>query len=135
MAHGLVSTKIDVFAFGVVLLELLSGREAVVRTTEETVGEREACLSDMIGPILDSDNPRLKLQGWMDPALGNSYPLDAAYNVAVLARTCVDEDPHKRPSMKDITYSLSRMLVTSLEWEASGVDGLPLLTTQRVEGR
>ena len=30
LEHGLVSTQMDVFTFGVVLLELLSGKEAVL---------------------------------------------------------------------------------------------------------
>lgn len=32
--YGDVSPKIDVYAFGVVLLELISGKEAIVKTNE-----------------------------------------------------------------------------------------------------
>ena len=33
--YGEVSTKVDVYAFGVVLYELISAREAIVKTNEE----------------------------------------------------------------------------------------------------
>ena len=40
---GVVSPKVDVFAFGVVLYELISAKEAIVRSTE--------CASDVKGLV------------------------------------------------------------------------------------
>lgn len=120
--HGLVTTKADVFSFGVVLLEILSGQEAIVMPAAgETGPGRERMLSSIIQVILEGDSQLQKLQAWMDPLLQGAYPPDTAFRVASLAKMCVDPDPALRPSMKDITYALSKILSTSLEWESSTV--------------
>lgn len=124
LEHGLVTPKADVFAFGVALLEILSGKEAILRPGDGGIGAgKERALSDVIHDVLDEsgDNQMERVKAFMDPLLHNAYPLETACSVASLARTCVDADPEVRPSMKDITFALSKMLVTSLEWESSGV--------------
>ncbi|CAM6089636.1 unnamed protein product [Calypogeia fissa] len=115
--HGLVTTKADVFAFGVVLLELLSGEEAI----SEGTGGEERCLYSAIRPILDSPDPVSSLKRWIDPFLSTNYPVDTALSIATLANSCVDPDPVQRPSMKEITFALSNCLNASLEWETSSV--------------
>ncbi|KAG0566393.1 hypothetical protein M758_7G057800 [Ceratodon purpureus] len=136
LEHGLVTVKADVFAFGVVLLEILSSMEAIVRPDRdaEERGEREIALSEIIHEILDAspDQQRAELQRFMDPQMHSAYPMDIASSVASLARTCVDVDPAARPSMKDVTFALSKMLAASLEWESStavygsGIHSLPV---------
>ncbi|CAM6097177.1 unnamed protein product, partial [Calypogeia fissa] len=123
--HGLVTTKADVFAFGVVLLELLSGEEAI----SEGTGGEERCLYSAIRPILESADPVASLKGWIDPVLSTNYPMDTALSVATLAKSCVDPDPLKRPSMKDITFALSNCLNASLEWETASVFASTLAET------
>ncbi|KAL3695404.1 hypothetical protein R1sor_009480 [Riccia sorocarpa] len=119
LAHGLVTSKADVFAFGVILLELLSAQEAIL----EDENGQEKCLYSCIGPILTGDDQTVKanLRSWIDPVLQGNYPLDVAQQMAGLAKSCLENDPAQRPGMKDITYSLSNLLTASLEWESSGV--------------
>ncbi|CAK9865603.1 unnamed protein product [Sphagnum jensenii] len=124
LEHGLVTPKADVFAFGVVLLEILSGKEAMMRLVEGVENgagkAREARpLSSQIDEVLEGDNFKEKLQAWMDPLLQNAYPLDTACSVANLARNCLIAVPELRPNMKDIHYALSKILVSSLKWESS----------------
>ncbi|CAM6039530.1 unnamed protein product [Sphagnum compactum] len=128
LAHGLVTPKADVFAFGVVLLEILSGKEAMMRLVEGVengAGKAKEArpLSSQIDEVLEGDNFKEKLQAWMDPLLQNAYPLDTACSVANLARKCLVADPELRPNMKDINYALSEILVSSLEWESSVLYG------------
>jgi serine/threonine protein kinase len=128
LEHGLVTPKADVFAFGVVLLEILSGKEAMMRLVEGVENgagkPREARpLSSQIDEVLEGENFKEKLQAWMDPLLQNAYPLDTACSVANLARKCLVADPELRPNMKDINYALSKILVSCLEWESSVLYG------------
>eukprot|EP00249_Psilotum_nudum_P015488 c25351_g1_i1 orf=180-2225(+) len=120
--HGLVSPKVDVFAFGVVLLEMLSGEEAIIRDEEERmIAGRAGFLYESIGPVLEGSDAKAKLKRWMDPVLRNAYPLDCAYHLAHLAMSCIAGDPNSRPCTRDIAYMLAKMLETSLEWESSGL--------------
>ncbi|CAK9263132.1 unnamed protein product, partial [Sphagnum jensenii] len=115
LEHGLATPKADVFAFGVVLLEILSGKEAMMRLVEGVENgagkAREARpLSSQIDEVLEGDNFKEKLQAWMDPLLQNAYPLDTACSVANLTRNCLLAVPELRPNMKDINYALSKIL-------------------------
>ncbi|CAK9206525.1 unnamed protein product [Sphagnum troendelagicum] len=125
LEHGLVTPKADVFAFGVVLLEILSGKEAMMRLVEgvENGAGKARPLSSQIDEVLEGDNFKEKLQAWMDPLLQNAYPLDTACSVANLARNCLIAVPELRPNMKDINYALSKILVSSLKWESSVLYG------------
>jgi hypothetical protein len=128
LEHGLVTPKPDVFAFGVVVLEILSSKEVMMRLVEGVENgagkAREARpLSSQIDEVLEGDNFKEKLQAWMDSPLQNAYPIDTACSVATLARNCLVADPEQRPNMKDIDYALSKILVSSLESESSVLYG------------
>lgn len=64
----------------------------------------------------------------MDPQLHSAFPMDIACSVASLARTCVAADPAVRPSMKDVTFALSKMLAASQDWESTAVYGSGMST-------
>jgi hypothetical protein len=69
-AHGFISPKIDVFAFGVILLEILSGQEAV--QLQQDLDEnclRKTFLPDVIAAIFADKDPRSRIRGWIDPLL------------------------------------------------------------------
>lgn len=117
LEHGLVTTKADVFSFGVVLLEILSGREATFRDQTTRVCTP---LSSTIFEVLSGSDQMSKLQAWMDTRLQvNAYPRDIAFNMASLAKSCVETDPALRPDMKDCSFAMSKICQASLEWDSS----------------
>ncbi|XP_047308560.1 protein LYK5 [Impatiens glandulifera] len=120
--NGLITPQLDVFAFGVVILELLSGREAL-DLTAKTVGgeekEEESCLLYVrITKVLGGENVREKLQEFIDPSLEKGeYPLEIVHSLAQLAMNCVAHNPNSRPSMSDAQIILSKILSSSLDWD------------------
>lgn len=117
--NGLVTPKLDVFAIGVVILELLSGREATPHRGEVRNGGEEELLYATIRQVLEGENVRGKLRDFMDPQLKHEYPLDLAYSVAQLAKDCVSQDLNSRPQMTQIFVTLSKILSSSLDWDPS----------------
>ncbi|KAL2320275.1 hypothetical protein Fmac_029244 [Flemingia macrophylla] len=105
--QGVISPSIDIFAYGVVLLEVLSGQTPISRTNEK--GEGSIWLSDKIKSILVSENVN-DLREWIDSALGDNYSFDAAVTLANIARACVEEDSSLRPSAREIVEKLSRLV-------------------------
>lgn len=112
--NGLVTTKLDIFAFGVVLLEILSGKEA----TSKSEGKEEEMLCVTINDVVRGENVREKLGNFMDPCL-KDYPLDLAYTMAELANKCVAHDLNSRPDTAEIFMTLSKILSSSLDWDPS----------------
>ncbi|KAA8514707.1 hypothetical protein F0562_017886 [Nyssa sinensis] len=113
--NGLVTPKLDVFALGVVMLELLSGREAAAAR-----GDEEELLHVRIKQVVGEEkNVREKLRGFMDEGLGQEYPLDLVYSMAQLANKCVHHDLNSRPSIHEVFMILSKIRSSSLDWDPS----------------
>ncbi|XP_050380918.1 lysM domain receptor-like kinase 3 [Argentina anserina] len=123
LSDGRATTKIDTYAFGVVLFEILSGKEAVIRTegTSTKNPERRSLVSIMQAALKSSPDSMSmsNLKDIIDPNLMDLYPHDCLIKVAMIAKQCVDEDPILRPDMKEIVISLSQILLSSVEWEAT----------------
>ncbi|CAN6280390.1 unnamed protein product [Urochloa humidicola] len=106
LADGLVTTKLDVFAYGVVLLELVSGRDAADEAGEPLWADAE-------DRVFRGRDERLeaRVAAWMDPALADQTcpcPPGSVATVVSVARACLHKDPAKRPSMVDVAYTLSK---------------------------
>ncbi|CAI9096352.1 OLC1v1032470C1 [Oldenlandia corymbosa var. corymbosa] len=109
-AHAITSDqKEDIYAFGVVLLELISGKRNL---EEKPLIESVAFLGG--GASSSSDNQAGgcfdQLKNFVDPSLKDDYPLAEALCLAVLAKACTEDDPFHRPSMDDILKVLGRMV-------------------------
>ncbi|GJR65996.1 protein LYK5 [Tanacetum coccineum] len=100
--NGLITPKMDVFAFGVLIAELLSGKEAATRPPDVQ-------LSELIKEVVRGNNTRDKMAGFMDEKLKGEYPVELAYTIAVLASRCVATDLNNRPCMTDVLTTLSKM--------------------------
>ncbi|KAL1212175.1 LysM domain receptor-like kinase 4 [Cardamine amara subsp. amara] len=97
LEHGLVSTKLDVYAFGVVLSEIVTGQEACELKKE--IGE-----GNEIEEVL--------IRGRLLPEGLESY-------VVRLVVDCLQRDHLNRPSMDEIVLSVSKILTASKSWEES----------------
>ncbi|GFY89747.1 protein kinase superfamily protein [Actinidia rufa] len=94
--------KSDVYGFGVVLVEMLSGLRAL--DTSRPSGKHN--LADWVKPYLSE---RRKLKNIMDSRLEGKYPSKAALQIAQLALKCLGPEPKTRPSMKEVVETLKRI--------------------------
>lgn len=102
-ATGRVTTKVDVYAFGVVIMELITGRKVL----DETLPEGNSHLVPWFRRFMvDKDNNDLvKL---VDPALDiqGDDDLKSVHDVAVLACHCTAREAHQRPDMSHVVNVL-----------------------------
>ncbi|KAF3330299.1 receptor-like cytosolic serine/threonine-protein kinase RBK2 [Carex littledalei] len=94
--HGIVNEKSDIYAFGVVLLELLSGRRAVDFSSKQSIVL-------WAKPLLDDD----QITDIIDPSLGGVYNMDQVRRVICAAHLCIQHSPTLRPSMSQVLKILN----------------------------
>jgi hypothetical protein len=92
-----------VYSFGVVLLELLSGR----RSVDKRRRGREQHLVDWARPYLRHPE---RLHRVMDPSLDGQYCTKAAHKAAMVAYHCLHSVPKSRPTMRDVVDALEPLL-------------------------
>ncbi|KAL6873487.1 hypothetical protein ACP4OV_013569 [Aristida adscensionis] len=92
--HGIINEKTDVFAYGVLLLELVTGRKAVDSSRQSLVIWAK--------PLLDSN----KIKELVDPSLGNEYDPEEMVYILAVASLCIHHSSISRPSMKSVVRFL-----------------------------
>ncbi|KFK40107.1 hypothetical protein AALP_AA3G331300 [Arabis alpina] len=99
VATGHLYVKSDVYGFGVVLAEILTGLHAL--DPNRPSGQHN--LTEWIKPHLFE---RRKLRSIIDPRLEGKYPFKSVFRVAHLALKCLGPEPKDRPSMKEVVEAL-----------------------------
>ncbi|CAM9002256.1 unnamed protein product [Rhodiola kirilowii] len=102
LATGHLYVKSDVYGFGVVLLEMLTGLMAV--DTNRPSGHHN--LIEWAKPCLSE---KKKLRKIMDPRLENRYPQKGAFHLSQMVLKCLEHDPKNRPSMEDVLEKLEQV--------------------------
>ncbi|EFJ21730.1 hypothetical protein SELMODRAFT_443457 [Selaginella moellendorffii] len=122
---GDVSPKIDVYSFGVVLYEIISAKDAIVRTVEGDDSNPDPTqrvakgLVMMFDTALKSPDATENLKKLVDPALGTDYPFDSIWKLAKLAEACTQETPENRPNMRAVVVALMTLCSTTQELDFS----------------
>nr|CAN78643.1 hypothetical protein VITISV_031742 [Vitis vinifera] len=96
---GHLLVKSDVYSYGVVLLELLTGRKPV--DLSQPPGQEN--LVAWARPLLTTKEG---LETIIDPALKSSSPFDSAAKVAAIASMCVQPEVSHRPFMGEVVQAL-----------------------------
>ncbi|XP_010682613.1 probable serine/threonine-protein kinase PBL28 isoform X1 [Beta vulgaris subsp. vulgaris] len=104
---GRLTIQSDVYAFGVVLLELLTGRSAINLNQGPTDQNLVLQARNML-------NDRKKLRKIIDPELPrNSYTMESIAMFANLASRCVRIDSSERPTMSECVRELQLIFHTN----------------------
>lgn len=103
---GHLKVQSDIWSFGVVLYEILTGRRALNRN--RPIGEQK-----LVEWVKNYPANSSRFNTIIDPRLKNQYSLGAARKVANLADCCLKKNPEDRPSMNQIVESLKQALQES----------------------
>ncbi|KAL5139426.1 LysM domain receptor-like kinase 3 [Glycine soja] len=117
---GVATKKSDVYAFGVVVLELLSGEEAVKFEFNDDGGYRRISVVET-AKIAAEENGGVRK--WVDTRLRDSFPVNVAERMIRVGLECVGNDPNERPDMGRVSDEVSKLYLESKEWdEKMGTD-------------
>ncbi|KAK8474013.1 hypothetical protein V6N13_021038 [Hibiscus sabdariffa] len=115
---GHLTDKSDVWSFGVVLYEILSGR----RSLELGRPKVEQKLLDWVKQY-PADSKKFSLI--MDPQLENQYPISAAREIAKLADNCLVKSQKQRPKMSEVVERLKQIIQVSEDGNAEETQSPP----------
>ncbi|KAK3021824.1 hypothetical protein RJ639_047179 [Escallonia herrerae] len=107
LLDGILTEKSDVYAFGVVLLELLMGRKPVEKLSPSH------CQS-IVTWAMPQLTDRSKLPTIVDPVIRDAMDLKHLYQVAAVAVLCVQPEPSYRPLITDVLHSFIPLVPTEL---------------------
>ncbi|KAL9248180.1 hypothetical protein vseg_021533 [Gypsophila vaccaria] len=99
-SSGELTLKSDIYCFGVVLLELITGRR-VIDTTRPT---DEQNLVTWAQPIFR--DPK-RFSDLADPSLNNEFPVTSLNQAVGICAMCLQEEPSVRPLIGDVVAALS----------------------------
>lgn len=105
----IMSPATDVFSYGIIVMEVLSGQTPEMllgpqeQEEENRVPEWKRLRAVLIGE-------KEMLREVMDSTLGESYSVDSAYEMAIIARDCTSEEAELRPSAAEIAERVSRLV-------------------------
>nr|CAB3474644.1 unnamed protein product [Digitaria exilis] len=92
-----ITEKCDVYGFGVLMLEVLTGRRPVEYLEDDVV-----VLCDLVRSALEEGRP----EDCIDPRLCGEFPMDEALPIIKLGLVCTSQVPSNRPDMGEVVSIL-----------------------------
>ncbi|KAL3532791.1 hypothetical protein ACH5RR_006312 [Cinchona calisaya] len=108
--HGVVDEKTDVFAFGVFMLELISGKKPVDGSHQS--------LHSWAKPILN----RGEIEKVVDPRLGGAYDVTEFNRLAFAASLCIRRSSIWRPTMSEVLEIMLQEEINEERWKMPDED-------------
>ncbi|KEH18235.1 LRR receptor-like kinase plant [Medicago truncatula] len=98
---GNTNKKNDIFSFGIILFELITGKKALERSYEENIH-----ILQWVVPIIKAGN----IQNIMDSRLQGEFSINSAWKVVEIAMSCVSQNAVERPDINQILVELNECL-------------------------
>ncbi|KAG8374497.1 hypothetical protein BUALT_Bualt10G0001000 [Buddleja alternifolia] len=102
---GIASKKNDVYSFGVILLELITGIQAFNPSNRERLITRAEPMLRDVEKVVDMVDPRLKLKGDI-----NYIELEETKAIAAISAMCLCDSPSLRPCISDILTTFTNKI-------------------------
>lgn len=122
---GHLTARSDVYGFGVVLLEMLIGRQAM----DKSRPSQEHNLVEWARPLLTHSKKLFRI---LDPRIEGQYSSKILMSVANLAYQCLSQNPKGRPVMSQVIEILEPLVSQELRrGEGNGSKSLPETPKER----
>ncbi|EFH48848.1 kinase family protein [Arabidopsis lyrata subsp. lyrata] len=105
VTHGQFSTKFDVYSFGVLILEIVSGRK------NSSFYQMDGSVCNLVTYVWRLWNTDTSLE-LIDPAIRESYEKDEVTRCIHIGLLCVQENPANRPAMSTVFQMLTNSSIT-----------------------
>lgn len=100
-----LTKKSDVFSFGVVILEIVTGQPAIIGKPPN---------HDHISRWVTSMLKNGDINDVVDPRLMGEFEVNSAWKTVKLAMACVSQTSNKRPTMNEIVSELKDCLAAEI---------------------
>ncbi|XP_031107549.1 cold-responsive protein kinase 1-like [Ipomoea triloba] len=98
--HGHLSEKVDIYSFGIVILEIISGR----RSSDIRVEPVTEYLLEQAWKLYENGEHLRLVDSTLDP---NDYTAEEVKRILEIALVCTQSPPNLRPSMSEMVIMLS----------------------------
>ncbi|XP_028803942.1 putative leucine-rich repeat receptor-like serine/threonine-protein kinase At2g19230 [Neltuma alba] len=102
---GKLNKKTDIYSFGMILLQLITGRPPIKRGPEDI-----SFIIDWIQPKIESAD----IEGIVDPRLAAEFSLNSTWKAVEVAMSCVLPPPTQRPTISYILRELQECLALEM---------------------
>nr|QAS62467.1 LRR receptor-like serine/threonine-protein kinase [Sedum alfredii] len=103
------SKRNDMFSFGVILLELVSGKPALIG------GLHGISLHEWVLERCNNGD----IQNIVDERLHGNYSIDGAQNILKIAMLCLNSQPNERPGISEVLAELKQCLMNNCTWSGT----------------
>ncbi|XP_044981946.1 receptor-like cytoplasmic kinase 185 [Hordeum vulgare subsp. vulgare] len=101
LESGQLTIKSDIYSFGVVILEVITGRKAL----DQSRIKAERSLAEWAIPLINQKDFTMLA----DPALGNQYSMTSLFQALSVARMCLNTTASRRPQIAEIAAALAHI--------------------------
>ncbi|KAJ0076428.1 hypothetical protein Patl1_33935 [Pistacia atlantica] len=103
---GILSRKADIYSFGIILFELITGKPVI----NERGQESPVHILHLVGPLIETRDT----QRMVDPGFNGQFNANAAWKMVNIANLCTQRDGDARPGISYILAELKECLAEEM---------------------